>query len=99
MNNFKNLQSMSIDKLAEWLDTNGHHDAIWWKWFEEQYCDKCESETVYVDEHEGEHIWKVECECAYCEVHDKCRFFQHMDEVPDNKETIKLWFEAEVEDA
>ena len=98
MNNFKNLRSMSIDQLVEFLGTNGHHDAIWWKWFEEAYCEKCESETVYIDEHEGEHIWKTECECCYCEVHDKCRFFPDMDDVPDSKETIKMWLESETTD-
>lgn len=98
MNNLRKLQTMSIDQLVNWLDENGYHDAIWWKWFEETYCEKGESETVYIDEHEGEHIWKTECECAYCEVHDKCRFFPDMDEVPDSKETITLWLEAEVEE-
>lgn len=98
MSNLNKLQTMNIDELVEWLDANGHHDAIWRKWFEKTYCEKCESETVYIDEHEGEHIWKTECECAYCEVHDKCRFFQEMDDVPDSKETIKLWLEAETTD-
>ena len=98
MNNLKNLQIMNIDQLVEFLDTNGHLDGICWKCFEETYCDNCPTETVYIDEHEGEHIWKTECECTYCEVHDKCRFFTEMDDVPDSKETIKLWLEAEVEE-
>ena len=97
MNNFEHLQTMPIDQLVEFLDTNGHHDAIWWKWFEEKYCDNCELETVYVDDPNCEFIWKTECEFAYCAVHDKCRFFQDMDQEPDNKEIIKLWLESEIE--
>lgn len=98
MNNFKNLQSMSIDQLVEWLDVNGSHNSIWWTWFEENYCDKCETETVEISDFEGENEWKTKCECAYCETHDKCRFFSDMNDVPDAKETIKLWLEAEVYD-
>jgi hypothetical protein len=98
MTNFEKLKSLDIDQLVEWLDENGHHDAVWWKWFEETYCEKCPTETVYIDDHEGEHIWKTECECSYCEIHDKCRFFQEMDDVPDSKETIKLWLESETTD-
>lgn len=92
MNNFKHLQSMSIDQFVEFLDTNSHHDAAWWKWFEEKYCNKCESEKYYND------YFQKESKCAYCEIHNNCRFFPDMDDVPDSKETIKLWLEAEVEE-
>lgn len=98
MNNFKHLQSISIDQLVEFLDTNGNQDAIWWKWFDEKYCDRCEPVMVYVDDDDGENVWKTECECSYCEEHNKCRFFPEIEDVPDSKETIKLWLEAEVED-
>ena len=90
MNNFKKLQSMSIDQLVDFLDTNGHHNAVWWKWFEEKYCNKCELEKYHSD------YFQQEGKCAYCEIHDNCRFFPDMKDVPDNKETIKLWLEAEV---
>ena len=54
MTNLKNLQTMNIDKLVDWLDENGHHDAIWWKWFEKKYCENCPMETVMVPHHVGE---------------------------------------------
>lgn len=95
MNNFKNLQSMSVDQLVEFLDTNGHHDAIWWKWFEDTYCDNCEREIVYINDISGPN---TKHECEYCEEHNKCRFFPEMD-LFDTKETIKLWLESEVENA
>jgi hypothetical protein len=95
--NFERLRSISIDELVGWLDANGHSDAAWWKWFEENYCNKCESETVYIDDIDGENTWKTKCECAYCEVHDECRFFPKM-KLFDSQETIKMWLEVEVEE-
>ena len=41
---------------------------------------------------------KVTHECVYCEVYGNCRFLQEMDDLPDSKETIKMWLEAEVEE-
>ena len=96
MNNFEKLKSMSVDELALYLDENiPQDDAIWWKWFDKTYCDKCESETVYVDDYflgpNTEH------KCAYCEVHNTCRFFPGCSFVVENKDAVKLWLEAEVE--
>lgn len=94
MNNFEKLQSMSVEELVEWIDDNVYSDgAIWWEWFDKKYCDKCESEIVYIDDICGPN---TKHKCAYCEVHDKCRFFPEMNDVPDNKETIKMWLESEV---
>lgn len=98
MNNFEKLQSMGVDQLVEFLDTNGHHDAIWWKWFEENYCNKCETTMTTIPNCDGEETWLTPCVCAYCEVNGKCRFFPELEDIPDCKETIKLWLEAEVED-
>ena len=98
MNNFEKIKAMSIDQLIDWLDTNGHHDAIWWKWFEEKYCDKCDTITTLIPDYDGEETWLRPCVCSYCEENDKCFFFQEMEDVPNSKETIKLWLEAEVSD-
>ena len=91
---------MNIDQLVDFLDTNGHHDAVWWKWFEEKYCNQCESVIVTREEYKN----KFGCSgygntvrCAYCEWNNGCRFFPETDDVPDSKETIKLWLESEVE--
>ena len=98
MNNLKKLQSMNIDQLIDFLNTNGHHNAVWWEWFEEKYCNECAPEIGYINDVDGEHTWQIGCMCSYCETHANCRFFPDMDDVPDNKETIKLWLESEVND-
>lgn len=104
MNNFEKLQSMSMDELAKWLDKNGIvDDGPWMTHFNNTYCANCES--VMCKHEDAEDIlefklfpWEDEAECAYCEVYKKCRYFQDMDEVPDGKEIVKLWLEAEVEE-
>ena len=94
MNNYEKLRSLSIDSFAEWLDTNGMWDnSPWSKWFDSKYCQQCESVKAYVPD------WDRECEFAWCELEHKCKFFQNMGDVPDSKEIIKLWLEAEVENA
>ena len=93
MNNFERLKSMSIEELAKWLDQNGMWDNSPWslRW-NEQYCKRCES--IMCKSADDSRRFP----CAYCEIYDKCRFFPDMDDVPDSKEIIKLWLEAEVEE-
>jgi len=101
--NFKYLQNMSIDEFAEWLDKNCMFDnSPWMNLFNEKYCSKCESiKCKYADAEEKLGItpfsYSGEIECAYCELENKCRFFQELDDVPDNKEMIKMWLEEEAE--
>ena len=92
MTRFEELKNMNIDALAEWLDKYGRYgDAPWDKWFDESYCQKCESVRVFVPYLNGEH------ECGYCEANNKCRYFMEMDELPDSKDVVKMWLESEVE--
>lgn len=103
MNNFERLTLMSLDDLAEWLDKNGSFDdSPWLNSFNEKYCEKCESiECQYTDAKEKLGItpfYDETIECAYCEIYNKCRYFENAEEVPDNLEMIKLWLEAEVEE-
>lgn len=83
MNKFEMVRSMNIDELAEWFTNNWLHDndpvMSWW---DNKYCNKCES--VIVDG----------CEYAWCEVHHKCRYFQDIDDIPNCKQTVKLWLES-----
>ena len=105
--NFDRLRSMTIDELAEWLDKNGMIDnSPWLNSFNEKYCEKCESiECSYVDAKEKLGLtpfYDETFECAYCELADetgvkRCRFFTELDDVPDNKEMIKMWLEEEAE--
>lgn len=96
MNNFDKLKSFDIDQLAEWLDVNGMWDnSPWSLWWDRKYCQNCESVKAPGDNYWG---FKSNCGYAYCEVENKCRYFPDHDDVPDCKEIVKMWLEAEVED-
>lgn len=87
------LKEMDVDQLAEWLDKNGMWDnSPWSKWFDSKYCQQCESIKAIVEDDFGNR----ECEFAYCELENKCRYFEDHEEVPDCKEIIKMWLESEV---
>ena len=91
MTNFENLQQMSVEQLAQWLDKNGQLDAaLWTVWFDQKYCKNCESIICRYENSVYEFL------CAWCELNDGCKFFPEMNKVPDNKEVIKLWLESEV---
>ena len=101
MTNFERLKAMPIDELAEWLDENGLFDGSpWMNWFDKTYCDKCESikckykdvEQLYGFDNESS---EREIECAYCEVYGKCKFFDEIDDIPNNLAIIKLWLKEE----
>lgn len=90
MNRFEKINTKNIDEFAEWLDEHGTYDySAWAKWWDNNYCLKCESVIAYIPEFDGEH------ECAWCEINGKCKFFQELDDIPDNKQVIKLWLESE----
>lgn len=95
MKNFEKLKAMSIDELAEWLDANGMWDnSPWSKHFDSKYCQQCESIKATVEDDFG----KRECEFAYCELENKCRYFLDYEDVPDCKDIIKMWLETETTD-
>ncbi len=106
MTNFSKIKSMTVDELAEWLDKNSQFDTSpWLEDFNEKYCRKCEPIKVgYEDSKKklGLELFSYEhtTDCAYCELYNKCRFFEDLEDIPDNKEMIKLWLieEAEHED-
>ncbi len=107
MTNLEKIKDMDIDTLAAWLDENGMFDGSpWLNLFNEKYCEKCESiECSYVDAKEKLGLtpfYDESFECAYCELADengvkRCRFFPGLDDVPDNKEMIKMWLNEEAE--
>lgn len=104
MTKFESINSKNIDEFAEWLDRYGAYDnSAWGKWFDKNYCQRCES--VIMDRKEYARIdgwnhsdYHGDIECAYCEIHKNCRYFEDVDGVPDNTEIIKMWLETEVED-
>lgn len=87
---FDSIKNKNIDELAEWFDEYYDFDsAPWWKWWDENYCSKCEPiETEYPN------AFGYEIECAYCELNGNCQFFKEADNIPDSKQIIKMWLES-----
>ena len=106
MTNLEKLKEMPIKELAEWLDENGMFDnSPWSNWFNENYCEKCESVKCKYEDAEKTvgftpylfGYYNGDLECAYCEIENKCRFFPELDDVPDNKEVIEMWLIEEAD--
>lgn len=84
---FEDLKSKNIDEFAEWFEENCLHDGDpCIRWFDKTYCKNCKAVTK-----DGQ-------EYAYCELNGNCKYFKDMNEVPNNKQTIKLWLESKCED-
>lgn len=100
MNNFEKLKSMTVNEFAEWLAENCQSDeAPWTWWFDENYCKKCEPITCKIEAiNIGlEPLYpEQEVDCAWCELHQKCKYFQELDNVPDSTEIIKMWLNHEI---
>ena len=55
---FEKMKSMDIEELSEWLDENGQFDnSPWMKWWDENYCNNCPSETGFITDFGGEYEW------------------------------------------
>lgn len=86
---YENFKNKDIDELTDWIAENCNFDtAPYWRWWDKNYCNKCKTEISADDEGNKK-------EYAYCELFNNCRYFKEMDNVPDNKETIKMWLESE----
>ena len=81
---YEYFQSKSIDELAEWLNKYTTDSSPWVHWWDNNYCNKCDG-VYYEDNVYG-----------WCELNGKCKFFQNMDKIPDNKQIIKMWLEREM---
>lgn len=94
MTKFESLKLKNIDELAEWFDKYIIHDYVpWIKWWDENYCSKCEPEII--NKYSVCCGDMVDMECAWCELNNnKCKYFKDMDEMPSNKEIIKMWLES-----
>lgn len=93
--NFSYIKDMSIDELTDWLDKYGQFDGSpWMDWFNNNYCSKCEPIKCKVDEKDA--FWPGHTmDCAYCELEKKCKHFPQLDNMPDNKDIIKMWLMQE----
>lgn len=80
------FESLSIDEFVDWLDEHGSiKDSPWLDWWDKTYCENCEPEYDYLP------FYNKKIECSFCELNGKCRYFQDMNDVPDNKQIIKMW--------
>lgn len=90
---FENIKSKNIDELVEWIDKYFAFDfSPYMKFWDDNYCSRCKPEVVDDPDVGGELC------SMYCELHDKCKYFQDKEEIPSIKETIKMWLESEYED-
>ena len=98
MNNFEKIKQMPLEEFADWLYEHGMvDDTPWMNWFNENYCNKCESIIVKAEDAEEvlglKPLYDKECKCSYCEVYENCcKFFP--DNYPSNKDIIKMWLEV-----
>lgn len=87
---FDEFKSKSLEELADWFDKYCVvDDAPWFNWYDRKYCDNCE--TVILEDNEGR-----EMEYSWCELNNKCRFFQEMNDTPSIKQTIEMWLNSEI---
>ena len=91
---------MNIDELAKWLDEYGQFDGSpWSEWFDANYCKKCKPIKCTIKE-TSIGISTIfpgrEIDCSYCELEKKCKFFKQLDDIPTNKDIIKMWLKSKV---
>lgn len=93
MTNFDKFKQMSLKEFVEWLDEYGAFDSSpWMKWFDEKYCQNCDSIMTNPVDYPN-----IEIPCSYCELNGNCKFFPDKEDTPDNKEIIEMWFAEEGE--
>ena len=92
MTRFEEFKNMNVEEFADWLDEYGQFDGSpWTRWFDESYCSQCQPVMCHSSEDSREFP------VAWCEIHDKCKHFQTLSDVPDNNEIIKMWLGMEVD--
>ena len=81
---FESIKSKDIDELVKWIDKHTTIDnSPYITWWDNNYCNKCMVEIK--DGHEY----------GWCELHNKCKYFQDMDSIPSCEQVIKMWLESE----
>lgn len=95
---FENFKNKDIDELVDWFSEHCSFDsAPYWHFWDEKYCSKCEPEITCVPDLSKDLNSDIECECAWCELNNKCKFFPNINDIPDEKQIIKMWLESEGE--
>lgn len=98
MNQYDYITSLNKEQLIDWLDTYADSDiSPWRRWFDENYCSKCEPIKCSYAECEKLNIkpfYKSNLICSYCEWEKKCKYFPDLEEVPNSRKMIELWLET-----
>lgn len=93
---FDKIKSLSKEEMVNYLSQYGDVDfAPWWNWFDEKYCQKCET----IETSEDDYHFKVRY--SYCELYGRCRFSSGEGDSNDpilgeDKKIIQKWLESEV---
>lgn len=102
MTNFEKIKSLSVEEFAGWIDTtlSFSGDEPWNKWFDEEYCKKCETIKAFPNVFYNPYspYSPKEIDCSFCEVNDYCRFFPHYNSPLDTKDVIIMWLNKEEEE-
>lgn len=86
MTNYRRLQSMPKEKLAEWLSKNCYCDnSPWAKWMCNKYCENCPTVKVW-SKYFGQEVEVSLCEKGECP--------HGVDGIAEDK-LILMWLEAE----
>ena len=89
---FEKIKTTNIDELVEMLDKYSLNEhSPWFEWWDRKYCDNCIAEIAYNPEigRDLPHGW--------CELHQNCRYFPELDDIPNSKQIIKMWLESEAD--
>ena len=65
---------------------------VWMKQFDEKYCKNC---ADVIAEYEGDSLMHLNKKSvfSYCEVYNKCKYFQEMDELPSASDILSIWLD------
>lgn len=90
---YEYLISRNINELSHLIYKNcDTYDSPWLRWWNENYCCKCEPITVNAD------YLNRDIECCWCELNDnKCKYFPEQNVIPGTKQIIGMWLEQEIE--
>ena len=101
-NNFEHIKSLNVDEFAQWLLDNGKIESgEWEKWFDREYCQNCESTILNGEKEIKEKLgidslfFDKSIICNYCEINKKCKYFPHLDDIPNGLDIIKFWLQKE----
>lgn len=86
--NFKDKENI-INFL---IDLHNYDFGPWTEWFDKKYCSKCEMIKSRVKE-----LGDREHDVAFCELNGKCKFFEELGRLLEEKDVIEMWLESDCE--